>query len=213
MRRTSAIGVSAIFCFVALGCHDERMNHDLGSGDLLTTPDGSVSLDASSSQDSSAPSDLSEANHTGIECGTMTCNIGSTCCVVPDVQRQTSQSKCMSGTQCAVGAIPATCDGPEDCPQEAGNCCVNLILGNQNQISGSASCTASCPGSITASSSGDTLQTKFCHMPSDCAGFRGSTPLGDQDFDACCNFMGIPFQFCAPIALRNSTSKITCPAP
>ncbi len=72
--------------------------------------------------------------------------------------------------------------------------------------SGDAMCTASC----TASASQSGLTTKLCHSAADCTNFSGSTPVGTLDFDSCCTFTGVSYNFCAPGLVAGAAMGVTC---
>jgi hypothetical protein len=222
VRRISVLGLPVLLCLAAPGCGDSGSPlRDLG-GDSSVDDDAASAQDSSTasqdssttSQDLSTASDLSSTDFDGVHCGTMTCGSGSTCCLVPNTNTKMVDAMCVSGSACSPSSISASCDGPEDCSPGTPNCCAYLMIGNQNQLSGNASCTQSCPGSATVTSGGGgTLTSRLCHSPGDCVGYSGSTPLGNQNFDACCSYPGVTYQFCAPKLITVLFSNVTCNTP
>ena len=90
----------------------------------------------------------------GVLCGTQTCPVGGECCLEP------SGPACIDyGAACPY--VSLTCDGPEDCPNEA--CCVLLSLAGTPTT---VSCTAGASGSRTGCGVG---QETVCKQSSYCA--------------------------------------------
>ncbi len=166
---------------------------DLAGRDLASTP---------------GQSDLAGRDFAGVACGSTTCGAGQACCFVPDITGMTVTESCVTGTSCGDGGIPASCDGPEDCPGTT--CCADISLANMS-VMGQASCVATCPGNATQAGGGGMLTTKLCHNSADCVGYTGTAPiLGMTGFDRCCGNAGLPVKFCAPGLITAVSSMITC---
>jgi hypothetical protein len=153
--------------------------------------------------------DLAGLDFKGVSCGNQTCGTGQSCCVVPD--GQSLSQMCVTGDQCSGDGGPgldATCDGPEDCSGGTPSCCAEVGIGG-GAPSGGAMCTATCTASATQSGGG-MLTTKLCHSSADCTNFSGATPFGTLDFDSCCSYTGISYNFCAPGLLAGVAMGISC---
>ena len=183
------------------GGHDLRQPDDsgvadfgLGSGDAAMQPTG----------------DLSGLG--GVQCGMQTCGVGALCCL--QVGGQDLSAMCVMADTCPSGAIPASCDGPEDCASTTPHCCIGLALGAGGQPIGAAQCTASCPASVKIAGGGmggGKISTQLCHSATDCTGYTGDAPfLGMTPFDRCCSLPAISLEFCAPSLLASLGGGVTC---
>ncbi len=204
-------------CFLGIapsGCGDDALPSNTDAGeDLSAAGDLAGSADLAG-RDLSAPSqfDLAGADFAGIICGTQTCGSGNICCLVPDINAGTAVAMCSAASACSDGGIAAACDGYEDCTSGTPNCCVSLSLGSGGMgAGGGASCTASCPASISQAGQGGTVNTKLCHGPSDCVNYTGPAPiLGNTAFDKCCGYPGVSFRFCAPGLITAVATQVNC---
>lgn len=205
MKFTLRLAVPALaLALIAAGCGGDDNAVDSGTQDLAGA------RDMSASSDQGVTYDLAGVDFSGVGCGNQTCASGQQCCLTPNLDTKMVEGMCVApGTACGDGGVPTTCDGPEDCTPAASNCCVSLALGN-NAVSGSASCTASCPATASADNGGS-LTTRLCHGPADCAGYNGTAPIvGNAAFDKCCTYTGLTFEFCAPALLPTLSNKVTC---
>ena len=65
-----------------------------------------------------------------------------------------------------------------------------------------------CPAGVDLNA--QVLHTKLCHTAADCAGYMGSTPLGNANFDGCCESNQAPgVKFCAPTQFMGG-NRYTC---
>lgn len=146
--------------------------------------------------------DLSAADFAGVSCGNMSCGGGEVCCVTP--VGSVFNTACVAQGSCGSGSAQALCDGPEDCPTTAQNCCAQVVFsgggdgGNPMPTGGGATCTASCPALVTNQGTSTVFDSKLCHTPTDCAEYVGEIFGGSVKFDGCCFRKEISLRFCAP---------------
>ena len=195
-----------------VGCGDDGLATDV---DQAGVHDLSASADLAGNRDMpvGGVDDLAGADFAGVICGSQTCGSGQTCCLIPDIQNQTVQAMCVSGTSCNVdGGISASCDGPEDCSGATPNCCAAIGLTNNNMsVMGGATCQATCPGSATFGGGPTNVDTKLCHNAADCVGYNGMAPIvGMTGFNACCGYPGVGIRFCAPSLVTLLANQIMC---
>jgi hypothetical protein len=193
-------------------CGDDGLGQNTDASDDLSAITDLSGGDMTHDLAAQSKFDLAGADFGGIICGTQTCGAGNICCLVPDISAGTATATCEAASACGDGGIPAACDGYEDCSPGAPNCCVALSMGaGGNSAGGGASCTASCPASVTQSGTGGTVNTKLCHGPSDCANYDGTAPIiGNAPFDKCCGYPGLTFRFCAPGLITLVSNQIMC---
>jgi len=217
-RQSIALSLFAVF---AAGCQERALSPgeagnssaDLRAVDMRVGP-GVADLGGPVVDLATPTGDLSGLG--GVACGMETCGPGALCCLSQVGQGFTAM--CTTQSVCPGGAIPATCDGPEDCTFETPTCCVALSLGGGGmgggQPMGGATCTASCPAAVTfggPGGGGGKIATQLCHSAADCVGYAGEAPiLGMTSFEACCGLPGVSFQFCAPGLLASLGGGVTC---
>src|SRR4051812_42180893 len=150
----------------------------------------------------------------GVSCGNMTCNAPQVCCVKPGMGGTTSS--CQAPGTCGDGGAEVMCDGPEDCPTAMKNCCANAKFslggGDAAPMAPGANAAwgsdAACPAGVDLNA--QVLHTKLCHTADDCLNYMGSTPLGNANFDGCCESTQAPgVKFCAPTMFMGA-NRYTC---
>jgi hypothetical protein len=186
--------------FVFGGCSDDNLMGNMSDLSVLN--------------DLTPVVDLSMRMPDGVTCGNMTCNSPMVCCIKPGAGGTTST--CEAPGACGDGGAEVMCDGPEDCPSTMHNCCANakfsLGAGDAAPMAQGANAAcgsdAACPAGVDLAA--QVLHTKLCHTTADCAGYMGSTPLGNADFDGCCTSDQAPgVKFCAPTQFMGG-NRYTC---
>jgi hypothetical protein len=170
------------------GCNDDNL---MGGMDMVFVPD-------------MTGFDMAMKVPDGVTCGNMTCASPQVCCLTPNGNM--ISAACGASGSCGAMAGELECDGPEDCVSaSAGNCCAtaafSLGAGDMGPMpeGANASCGSNADCAPGVDLNAGELHTKLCHKESDCDGFSGSTPLGNADFDGCCESDMAPgIAFCAP---------------
>jgi hypothetical protein len=189
-----------ILCLAFLGCNDDTLMG--GMSDMTVI------------QDLTPLKDMAVRMPDGVSCGNMTCNNPQVCCAKPNMGGV--DYMCANPGACGDGGAELMCDGPEDCPSGMPNCCADahFTLGGGDAAPMATGANAAC-GSDNACPAGvdltaQVLHTKLCHTAADCAGYSGSTPLGNADFDGCCESNQAPgVHFCAPLQFMGA-NRYTC---